>query len=78
MFPIIPKNARVTVKIQNQYQNGDIIALNYKNEIIARYYFENSGIILFNPINKNATTLNSNDKDLKILGKISKVIYEVQ
>ena len=78
MFPIIPKNSSVIIDILEKYTNGSIVALNYENNIIARYYFENNGIVCFTGIDKNSKVLYSSDKNLKLLGKITKVITSLE
>lgn len=78
MFPLIPKNAKITLDISNECKSGDIVALKYNDEIIVRYCFINNGIYSFNAINKNAMVIENNYKNVKILGKVKNVITEIQ
>ena len=77
MYPVVPDGCQVNINIQEKYQNGDIVALKYNNTIIARYYFEIEQNITYTPINKTAKTFDNSNKDIKLLGKITKVIYDV-
>lgn len=78
MSPIIPKNSKITLELLDNYKNGDIIAVKYDNEILVRYYFMNNGIISFNAINKDAKSIDINKKDTKILGKVKRIITDIQ
>ena len=77
MYPIVPDGCQVNINIQEKYQNGDIVALKYNNTIIARYYFEVNQNITYTAINKTAKTFDNSNKKIKLLGKITKVIYDV-
>ncbi len=77
MYPVVPDGCQVNINIQEKYQNGDIVALKYNNTIIARYYFELDKKITYTAINKAAITFDNSNEDVKLLGKITKVIYDV-
>lgn len=78
MYPIIPKDSKITIELSDKYQNGDIVALKYDNQTIARYYFMNNDIVSFNAIKKDAKPIDYKDKNVTILGKVKKVITEIQ
>lgn len=77
MYPVVPGGCQVNINIQEKYQNGDIVALKYNNTIIARYYFEVDQNITYTAINKTAKTFDNSNKEIKLLGKITKVIYDI-
>lgn len=79
MFPLIPKNSKVSLKIQDQYNNGDILALKIKKQenIITRYVLFNGNNIILTSLNKDFETLTYNSKDVTILGKVSKVTNDI-
>lgn len=76
MSPIIPKDSKITLEICEKYKNGDIVAIKYNDNIYARYYFINNSEVLFTAIDKNSEVIDSNNAE--ILGKVKKVISEIQ
>lgn len=83
MFPIIPENAEITLKLQDKYESGDILAIKIKEQegFIVRYVlFQNNQIILtpLNNIENKYKKLIYNSEDIIILGKVIKVIKTIQ
>lgn len=79
MFPIIPKNSKISLKLQNKYDNGDILALKVKQQedTLVRYVLFNGKDIILTPLNKEFEQLIYKIGDVKILGKVAKVITEI-
>lgn len=79
MFPIIPKNSKISLKLQNEYANGDILALKVKQQenTLVRYVLFNDNNIILTPLNKEFEQLIYKIDDVQILGKVAKVITEI-
>lgn len=81
MYPTIPLNAEITLKMQDKYNDGDILAIkiNNKEDFIVRYaLFKNDTILLTSLNPKQFETLEYKRKELTILGKVIKVITDIQ
>ena len=81
MYPTIPLNAEITIKMQDKYNDGDILAIkiNNKEHFIARYVlFKNDTILLTSLNPKEFETLEYKRKEITILGKVIKVITDIQ
>lgn len=79
MFPIIPKNSKVYLKIEENYNTGDILAVKTKdieNAIVREVAFINNSVILI-PLKKEFKTLTYNKKDLTFLGRITEVLTTI-
>lgn len=79
MFPIIPEGSKVYLKIQENYNNGDILAIKTnENEdtIIREVVFNNDNVILI-PLKKDFETLTYNKKDVTFLGKVTEVLTSI-
>ena len=79
MFPLIPEKSKITLKIEQNYQNGDVLAIKTKDfdKAIVRYVlFDNKNVILTS-LNKEYETLTYNLKDIEILGKVNQVITNI-
>lgn len=76
MSPLISKNSRVTIRLQEKYENSDILLVKVKgtNDIIARYAFFNENNISLIPLNKDFETITYNVNRVVIIGKIIKII----
>lgn len=79
MFPIIPKNSKISLKMEEKYNNGDILALkiNKQENIIARYVLFNNENIILTPLNKEFEQLIYKIDDVQIIGKVSRVITDI-
>lgn len=79
MFPIIPKNSKISLKIEGKYNNGDILALkiNQQEDIIVRYVLFNNKNIILTALNKEFEQLTYKIDEVKILGKVTKVITDI-
>ena len=79
MFPIIPENAKVNLKIQDKYEDGDILVvkINATKEIITRYALFQEEKVILTPINKEFKKRILNTKDILILGKVVSIITEI-
>lgn len=81
MYPTIPENAEITLKIQEQYSDGDIIAIKVKNheDFIVRYaLFKDTSIVLTSLNPRDFEKLEYKTKDITILGKVIKVTTDIQ
>ena len=81
MYPTIPENAEITLKIQNKYNDGDIIAIKVNSEenLIVRYvFFKDNNVILTSLNPKEFGKLEYKNKDITILGKVMKVTTYLQ
>lgn len=81
MFPIVPENAGIILEMQKENKNGDIVAIKIKDkeEIIARtVVFESNNKVLLIPLNKKFDNEIYNKNDITILGKIKRIITEIQ
>ncbi len=81
MYPTIPENAKITLKIQENYSDGDILAINVKNknDFIVRYaLFKNDSILLTSLNPKDFEKLEYKTKDITILGKVIQVTTDIQ
>lgn len=81
MYPTIPLNAEITIKMQDKYNDGDILAIkiNNKEDFIVRYVlFKNDTILLTSLNPKEFETLEYKRKEITILGKVIKVITDIQ
>lgn len=79
MFPLITENSQITLKIEKEYKNGDIVLLKTKDikVPIARYILYDKDNIIITSLNKEFETLTYKIKDVEILGKVNKVINSI-
>lgn len=79
MFPLITENSQITLKIEKEYKNGDIVLLKTKDIKIpiARYILYDKDNIIITSLNKEFETLTYKIKDVEILGKVNKVINSI-
>lgn len=79
MFPMIPEGAKVSLTLQNEYANGDILVCKIKKEedILIRYCLFNDNNIILTPLNKSFKTLTYPLEDIIILGKVTKTIIDI-
>ena len=77
MYPKIPEGAKIILKIQNQYKNGDILAVRVNNEELIRYAIFNNDTIILAPLNNKYETLTYNLKDIVISGRVTKTITDI-
>lgn len=80
MFPMIPENAKISLKIEDKYKNGDILAIKVKKQedFIVRYALFNKDTVTLTSLNtKEFEPITYNEKDIIILGKVERVIVEI-
>jgi len=79
MNPIIPEKSHINLTLKNKYENGDIIAFKIKDDdnLYVRYLFYNDDKIMFTALNTEFKPIICNKNDIIILGKVSKVIYDI-
>jgi len=79
MFPIIPKNSKVNLLLENEYKNGDLLAIRIKEseETLFRYVLFNNDEIILNSLNREYETLTLKKDDVVILGKVIQVITNI-
>lgn len=79
MFPLIQEKAKVCLKLEEKYNNGDILVIKPKNkdELLIRYALINDNEIILTPLNKDYKKLTYNLDDIVIMGKVIKVITEI-
>ena len=80
MSPMIPGGAKISLKIEDEYKNADILAIKVKKQedFIVRYALFNKDTITLTSLNpKDFEPLTYNVKDIIILGKVERVIIEI-
>lgn len=81
MYPIIPNNSEITLKLQEKYSDGDILAIKLKKEdnFIVRYtMFKDKSIVLTSLNARDYQILEYKSKDVVILGKVITVKTTIQ
>lgn len=77
MFPTIPQGSKIELVKLDEYENGDIVAVETKdNHNLIRTYVNTGNKIILIPDNKNFKTLTLNVKDIKIKGKVKSCSIE--
>lgn len=80
MAPMIPENAKISLKIEEKYKNGDILAIKVKKQedFIVRYALFNKDTVTLTSLNtKEFEPVTYSEKDIIILGKVERVIIEI-
>lgn len=79
MFPIISKGSKINLKIEDKYNNGDIVAFKIKGkeDFIIRYVMFNGEDIIFTSLNKEFKVMNFKIDEIIILGRVVKVSTEL-
>ena len=77
MFPVIPQNAKVILKIEEEYKNGDILVVKIGDKVVIREAFIYSNTVVLLPINTKYEMLTYDIKDIMILGKAKNVIIDL-
>lgn len=80
MFPTIPENSEIFIKMQEKYEDGDILAIKIKGneEITTRTaIFKDNNKILLVPLNNEYKKEIYEKDEIIILGKVEKVIKEI-
>ena len=83
MYPIIKENDEVTIEIKNKYKDSDILIVKFNNEenVTARQATILGNNIKLVPLNNKYKSklvhIENNDKGIKILGKVKKIIREI-
>ncbi len=77
MYPLIKKNDEIKLLISDRYVNGDILLININdNTVIRQAVFLGNDIELI-PLNKEYETKTYKKEEIKILGKVQKIITEI-
>lgn len=77
MYPLIKKNDEIKLLISDRYVNGDILLININdNTVIRQAVFLGNDIELI-PLNKEYETKTYRKEEVKILGKVQKIITEI-
>lgn len=76
MFPLITENSKINLKLEGEYNNGDIVAIKIKNEedIIVRNIVFNKDSVILTTLNKEFKTMEYKKEDVVILGKVANII----
>lgn len=81
MKPLIPQNSQINLSLKSEYNNGEIIAFKLKGteELFVRYMFLNNSdnTIMLTALNAEFKPIICKKDDILILGKVSKVIYDI-
>lgn len=78
MIPLIPKGARVSFNIQEEYKDGDIVGVMLGNEFLVRkVLFSEEYVTLIPDNSKDYPKRKVDRKKINITGKVSRVIYEL-
>lgn len=71
MFPTIRQGSKIELIKLEEYENGDIVAVETpENENLIRTYIKSGNNVILIPDNKDFKTLTFNRKDIKIKGKV--------
>lgn len=79
MFPLIAKNSKINLKLEEKYNNGDIVAIKVKKEedIIVRSIVFNKDSVILTTLNKEFETMEYKKDDIVILGKVTNIITSI-
>lgn len=77
MAPIIERGDKVTIEIKKDYESSDILLIEYKENIIARYMFKVNNTVRLVAINKKYKELIDDKDEIKILGRINNIIKKI-
>lgn len=79
MYPIIKNGSRVALKIEEKYNNGDILAIKIKNkeEILFRYAFFNQNDIILISLKQGFQPLTYSMYDIIILGRVARIVSDI-
>jgi hypothetical protein len=79
MFPIIPLNSKISLQLQKEYNNGDILAIKVKEQedFIVRYALFNGNEIILTALNREFKPLTYKKEDIIIFGKVVRVITDI-
>lgn len=80
MSPMIPENSKISLKVENEYKNGDILAIKIKKQedFIVRYALFNKDTITLTSLNhKEFEPITYKLEDIIIMGKVERVIIEI-
>lgn len=79
MFPLIAENSKINLKIEEKYNNGDIVAIKVKKEkdIIVRSIVFNKDNVILTTLNKEFETTEYKKNDIVILGKVANIITSI-
>ncbi len=78
MSPIIQKGDKVTIDTkQNTYTTSDIVLVEYKDKIYARYMYKVNDTLILSPINKAYKEMYDSKDKIKVLGKVNNVIRKI-
>lgn len=78
MSPIIQKGDKVTIDTkQNTYTSSDILLVEYKEKVYARYMYKVNETIRLSAINKAYREMYDDKDKIKVLGKINNVIRKI-
>lgn len=82
MFPTLPKGAKVTLELREEYKDGDILAFTDKDDILifrkAGFIGNDRSTVAMFPLNTEfETKVYSTDK-IKIIGKVVQVIVNIK
>jgi len=80
MYPLIPINSTVFFESNNSYNNGEIICFSINNEkdnFMIRKYFIKDKLIILTPLNSEFEPIVCNLSDIKIFGKVNKIITNI-
>lgn len=79
MFPIVPENAKINLLLQDEYKNGDLLAIKIKDkeETFVRYVLFNDNEIILNTLNTGYEQIILKKEDIIIMGKVHQVITNI-
>lgn len=79
MYPIIKNGSKISLKFQEKYNNGDILAIKIKNkeEILFRYAFFNQNDIILISLKQGFQPLIYSMYDIIILGRVARIVSDI-
>lgn len=78
MFPALEQNSKVTLRLKEIYNDGDLLLIKVKDEenLIARYVFFVNDKVVLKAINKDYPTLEYELDEVTIMGEVAQIIVD--
>lgn len=77
MEPLIPKNSKIKLTLEEKYKNGDIIYINAQGKLMIRGMVVLGSNIFLYPYNKEYPCSYINKSNCIIIGKVSSCIFDI-
>lgn len=79
MFPIIPENSKIILRLKEKYNNGDLIVVKAKDreDMIVRYVLFGEDKITLTSLNKQYPVIEYKLEAISIMGEVAQVIIDL-